>query len=290
MTQNNANVPVRCGLNLLLYTAAFSRDHLDLIPKVAEMGYDGVEIPFTDLDAIDATATRAALEKAGIGATACAVLMPGTNLISGDAAERQAGLDRLKRCVDITADMGGDAVGGPLYAPVGLLTGRGRNGDEWQRGVEGLRAAAEHAERAGIFLAVEPLNRFETYFINTAADAGRLVDDVDHPCFKVQLDTFHSNIEDKNTPSAIHALGKRLGHFHISESDRGTPGTGQVDWPGVFKALKDADYTGWITIESFARGILDLCAAASIWRDIYDSADNLAMQGLQFIKENAILN
>jgi D-psicose/D-tagatose/L-ribulose 3-epimerase len=278
---------MRFGLNLLLYTAEFSPKHLDLIPKVAAMGYDGVELPFTDIDAIDPAATRKALEKAGIGATACAVLFPGQNFLSAKVEERNAARERIARCIEITAALGGDTVAGPLYAPVGLLTGRGRTADEWKYAVEGFRNVAELAAKARITLAIEPLNRFETYFVNTCKDALALVKEVGHPSLTLQFDTFHANIEEKNTPAAIRLAGAHLGHFHVSESDRGVPGTGQVPWKEVFKALKDIGYGRWVTIESFARGILELCAAAAIWRDIYETPDALARDGLKFMRELA---
>jgi len=272
---------------LLVYTATFSKDQVDLIRKVADMGYDGVEIPFNDLDVLDAPATRQAREAAGVGLTACAVLMPGTSITGTDPAERRVGIDRLKRIVDLTAEMGGDAVAGPLYAPVRELTGCARTDDEWQWAVAGLREAAEHAEKADVLLAVEPLNRFETHFLNTVDDAVALIREVAHPNCTVQVDTFHANIEEKDTPAAIRAAGDLLGHFHASESDRGVPGTGQVPWADCFAALREIGYSRWVTIESFATGILDLCAAACIWRPIYESADALAADGLAFLKATA---
>lgn len=278
---------VRFGLNLLVYTAAFTKNDVGLIDKVAGFGYDGVEILFGDLDVLDAAATRKAREKAGVGLTACAVMTPEANIISGDAGERAAGVARLKRIVDITAEMGGDVVAGPLYAPVRQLPGRARTDAEWQWAVEGLRAAAEHAAPAHITLAFEPLNRFETYMINIAADAVRLARDVDHPNLKVQLDTFHAHIEERDSAAAIRATGSLLGHFHASENDRGVPGSGQVRWDACFDALRAIDYRGWVTIESFATGIVDLCAAACIWRPIYDSADAFARDGLAFLKQMA---
>jgi len=278
---------MKYGLNLLVYTATFSPDEIDLVKKVADMGYDGVEIPFNDLSVLDAAATRRACQAAGVGLTACCVVMPGTSISSPDAAQRAVGVDRLKQLVDITAEMGGDTVAGPLYAPVGHHTGRWRTDDEWAWCVDGLAAGAAHAATAGITMAIEPLNRFETYLFNTAADASRLVDEVGSDYLKVQLDTFHGNIEETDTAAAIRATGDRLGHFHASESDRGLPGTGQVRWKEVFAALNDINYTGWVTIESFATGILDLCAAACIWRPIYTSADDLARDGLAFLKETA---
>ena len=275
----------RFGLNLLLYTAAFTKDKVDLIQKVADFGYDGVEIPFNDLSLLDAKATAQAREKAKVGLTACSVLLPGMNLCSDKADERKAGVEQLKKMVDITAEMGGDTVAGPLYSPVGLLTRKARTEEEWKWCREGLRAAADHAEKAKILLAIEPLNRFETYVFNTAADATKMAKEVGSPCLKIQMDTFHGNIEEKDTAAAIRATGDMLGHFHASESYRGTPGTGQVKWKEVFAALKDLNYSRWITIESFATGILDLCAAACIWRPIYDSPDGLAKDGLKFLKE-----
>ena len=279
---------VRYGLNLLVYTAAFTKNEVGLISKVAAFGYDGVEIPFNDLGLLDAPATRQALEKAGVGMTACCVMMPGTNPCSPDAAERKRGVDRLRQMIDITGEMGGAVVAGPLYSPCGYLTRKAVTADELKWCAEGLRAAAEHAEKAKILLAIEPLNRFETYVINTDADAVRICKEVGSDYLKVQIDTFHANIEEKDTAKAILATGKPyLGHFHASENDRGIPGTGQVRWKEVFAALKAIGYDRWVTIESFATGILDLCAAACIWRPIYGSADELATKGLAFLKATA---
>ena len=277
----------RFGLNLLVYTATFSKDQVDLIRKVADFGYDCVEVPFNDLRILDAKATRAAREKAGVGLTSCCVLLPGANLCGPTPAERKAAVEAIKKMADLTAEMGGDTVAGPLYSPVGHHTGRARTDDEWKWCVEGFTAAAEHAKKAGVRLAIEPLNRFETYVFNIAADAVKLVKEVGSDSLKVQLDTFHCHIEEKDTAAAIRAAGDSLGHFHACENDRGIPGTGQVRWKEVFAALKQIDYGGWITIESFATGILDLCAAACIWRPIYKSADGLAKEGLAFLKKMA---
>jgi len=278
---------VRFGLNLLVYTATFSKDRTDLIRKVADMGYDGVEIPFNNLDILDPKATRRACEEANVGLTSCPVLLPGTSITSPDSSEREVGIERLKRIIDITAEMGGEAAAGPLYAPVSYLTGRARTADEWNWCIEGLRAAAEHAEKARVNLAIEPLNRFETYFLNTAEDAIKLAKAVGHERLKVQIDTFHANIEEKDTAAAIRAAGPLLGHFHASESDRGIPGTGQVRWKQCFSALRAVGYGGWVTIESFAMGIVELNKAACIWRPLYESADDLAVKGLAFLKGTA---
>ena len=278
---------VKFGLNLLVYTAAFTKEHLDLVKKVADMGYDGVEVLFADLSILDAKATRKACEAAKMGINACCVMVPGTSPCSTKPEERKAGVERLKQMVDICAEMGGEAIAGPLYAPVRELTGKAPTDDEKKWCADALRAAAEHADKAKINVAIEPLNRFETYVVTTIADATKLCKMVDHPRLKVQVDTFHANIEEKDPAAAIRACGPMVGHFHACENDRGTPGTGHVPWKDVFRALKDIKYDRWVTIESFATGILDLCAAACIWRPIYESADKLAKDGLAFLKKMA---
>jgi len=280
-------VGIRFGLNALVYTASFSGREPDLISRVAAMGYDGLEVLFGNLDLLDAPAARAALARSRMGMTACCVMTEETNPCSPDAAVRAAAGARLRRMIDLTAEIGGNAIAGPLYAPVRWLTGRARTDDEWARCRDVLGAAAAHAERAGIGMAIEPLNRFETHVLNTIADATRLCREIGSPALGVQVDTFHANIEEKDTGAAIRAAGPFVRHFHASESDRGVPGTGQVDWDGAFAALHDIRYSGWITIESFAADIVDLCAAACIWRPIYESADVLARDGLAFLKTKA---
>lgn len=286
-TQETKPMKVKYGLNLLVYTAAFTKDEVDLVKKAADMGYDGVEVLFADLSILDAAATRRACEAAKMGLTACCVMVPEANPCSPDPEVRKAAVARLKQMVDICAEMGGEAVAGPLYSPVRHLTGKAPTDDEKKWCADVLRAAAEHADNAKVDMAIEPLNRFETYVATTIADATALARSVGHPRLKVQVDTFHGNIEEKDTAAAIRACGPMVGHFHASESDRGVPGTGQVRWREVFRALKDIQYGRWITIESFATGILDLCAAACIWRPIYDTADGLAKDGLAFLKKMA---
>ena len=284
---NDGGLSVRFGLNLLLYTATFTKDDVDLISKVAEIGYDGVEVPFMDLESLAPQATRMAAEKAGVGLTSCCVLPPGASLCSEDESERENGVELMSRMVDLTAEMGGDVMAGPLYSPVGEIKGRWRTEDEWKWCAECLSEVAGKAEKAGITIAIEPLNRFETYFLNTVEDALAMVDEVGSPALTLQVDTFHSHIEERDTGKAIRSAEGRLGHFHASENHRGTPGAGQVRWREAFSALKEIDYSGWVTIESFAIGISDLCAAASIWRPIYDTADGLAKDGLVFLKAMA---
>jgi D-psicose/D-tagatose/L-ribulose 3-epimerase len=183
--------------------------------------------------------------------------------------------------------VGSDTFCGPLYAGVGVLAGRPRTQTEWARAVEGLSQIAIHADECGVTLALEPLNRFETYFINTAADCAHLCRDIGHPRAKVHLDTFHMGIEEKSLPDAIRTAGDRLWHMHCSENDRGTPGTGHTEWTEVFGALREVGYDRWLVIESFVLGNEAIAKAAAIWRDIAPSGDDLAREGLAFLKQMA---
>jgi len=175
-------------------------------------------------------------------------------------------------------------VGGVTYTAAGYLTGRERTDDEWERAVGNFRLAAGHAGERGITLAVEPLNRFETFFLNTAADAVRFCREVGEPNVKVHLDTYHMIREETSFYRAIVDTGSFLGYFHACENDRGTPGTGLVRWEEVYRGLRDAGYGGWIVIESFVPDIPELARVAAVWRRLAPSADHLAGEGLRNLR------
>jgi D-psicose/D-tagatose/L-ribulose 3-epimerase len=173
---------------------------------------------------------------------------------------------------------------GPFCAPVGQLLGRRRTEDEWKRAVEGLESLGDTLEACDVTLTVEPLNRFETYFLNTAADGARLADDVAHPKVGIAFDTFHGNIEEKNLGDAVRTLGGRLKHVHACENDRGIPGSGHIEWREVAGSLREIGYNGWVVIESFGSNIPEIAAAACIWRDLAPSSEAIAADGLRFLK------
>ena len=276
---------LKYGVNLLLFTGKFDHESIDLIYKVADMEFDGVEIPIFEPDAVDVEGTKKALKSTNLGCTGCAIMSPDRDIISDDPEIRENGKNYLKSCIEILAELGSDTFAGPFYSAVGKLVGRAHTEEEWALAVSGTKEIAELAEEHGVTLAIEPLNRFETYFINIAADAVKFAKDVDSPNVKVMLDTFHMNIEEKSFYDAIVETGELLYHFHSSENDRGTPGTGLVDWQDVFKALAEINYDRWIVMESFVPGIEEIAKAAAIWRQIAPSGDALATEGLAFLKQ-----
>ena len=278
---------MKYGVNTMVWTTRVNETHEALFSCIKAWGFDGVELFLSPQEPADIPAVRRMLEANHLECTACSVLPRECHLVSPQAEVRARGVEFLKTCVDRTAELGARLVCGPMYAGLGVMTGRRRTAEEWKWAVEGLQVVARHAETRQVTICLEPLNRFETYFLNTLEDAASLVHDVGATNVKIHFDTFHSNIEEKHPAAALRSIAKELGHVHISENDRGIPGSGHVDWRGVLKVLKAIRYKGWTTIESFAQPEPDLAAAAAIWRDMAPSGDELAQQGLRFIRRLA---
>ena len=276
---------MKVGMNLLLWTAFVTEEHFPILEKIKKTGYDGVEIPLFDGDAEHYKKIKKELDNLGLGCTAVTVVNADTNPISPDASIRKAGLDRIKWALDMTSVMGGDVLAGPYHSALGVFSGQPPTADERKRAVEVLTQSADHAQKVKVKIAIEYLNRFECYFLTNALDAKNLVREINHPYFGTMYDTFHANIEEKNISQAIASMEDTYVHVHISENDRGTPGSGHVHWDETFKALRKAKYDGWLTIEAFGRALPDLAAATKIWRDMFPSPEDVYGNGFKFIKE-----
>jgi len=272
-------------MNLLLWTAFVTEEHFPILEKIKKTGYDGVEIPLFDGDAEHYKKIKKELDNLGLGCTTVTVVNAETNPISPDASIRKAGLERIKWALDMTSVMGGDLLAGPYHSALGVFSGQPPTSDERKRAVEVLTQAADHAQKVKVKIAIEYLNRFECYFLTNALDAKNLVREINHPYFGTMYDTFHANIEEKNISQAIASMEDTYVHVHISENDRGTPGSGHVHWDETFKALRTAKYDGWLTIEAFGRALPDLAAATKIWRDMFPSPEDVYGNGFKFIKE-----
>jgi len=273
------------AVNTLLWAVDFTPADIPLLSKLKAHGFEGVEIPIFDLAAFDAPAIRGALEDNGLDCIVCTVMPKQASLASAEKAWRDRAIAHLRQAVDLAAKMNSRLIAGPMYSPVGYLPGHRRTRDEWNWAVDGYRSLGEQLASNNVTLAIEPLNRFETYFLNTSADAAALCDAVGDPRVGVSYDTFHSNIEDKHPAAAIRQLGAHVKYVQTSENDRGTPGNGHVDWPGVFSALREIRYDGWLCIESFAPNLGDFSSAVCIWRDIEPSTDAIAFEGIEFLKK-----
>lgn len=276
---------MKYGMNLLLWTGSVTAEHFPLLAKLKAAGYDGVEIPVFGGVSADYKPLRAELDKNGLKCTTVTILTAETNAVSPDAAVRRKAVEWLKTVVDINHVLGSETVCGPYHSAIGVFSGTGPTPDEKCRSADVLREVAEHAKQAHLMMAIEYLNRFECYVLNTAAAAVDLVHRVNHPNFRTMFDTFHAHIEEKSQAEAIRTVKPVLAHVHISENDRGTPGTGQVNWDAAFSTLAEIGYDGWMVIEAFGRALPDLAAATKVWRDLFASPEDVYVNGLAFMRK-----
>jgi D-psicose/D-tagatose/L-ribulose 3-epimerase len=277
---------MKFGVNTFIWSSSYDQAVEDLLPRIKENGFDGIEIPLFRAADFPSAKVRKAVETNDLECNSCAVLVDGLSLIADDADHRRRTVAHLKELIKTAADTNIRRIAGPLYAPVGFLPGRRRTTDEWKRAVEGHQLLGDTLAANHVSFAIEPLNRFETFFLNTAADAAALAEQIDHPNIGILFDTFHANIEEKDIANGFRTVGRHLKHVHTCENDRGIPGSGHVDWPSVFQALRDVNYDGWLTIESFGFALGDLSAAAAIWRDIEATPESIAFEGLRFLKSS----
>jgi D-psicose/D-tagatose/L-ribulose 3-epimerase len=277
---------MKLGVNTFLWTVQFSAADLPLLPRLKQAGFDGFEPAIFSATGFASAEVRRGCADNGLECTVCSVIPRGMSVASEDTGVRRATVAHLKDCIAAVAEAGARILAGPLYTPVGWLPGRRRSEDEWRRAVESYQELGPVLASHGVTLAIEPLNRFETYFLNTADDAARLCDQVAHPNVGVLFDTFHANIEEKDIAAGYRRVGRRLKHVHACENDRGTPGSGHVEWSAVFAALKEAGYDGWLTIESFGSTIAEIANAAAIWRDLAPTNDEIAFEGVKFLRRS----
>jgi D-psicose/D-tagatose/L-ribulose 3-epimerase len=278
---------MKIGFNLLLWTSHVTAKHLPILKALKAAGYDGVEIPVFEGAPDHYARLGETLDGIGLERTTVAVLpSPQANPLSPDAASRKAALQHTKWVIDCAAAAGAAILGGPMHSAIGHFTGAGPTAAERKRGVSFHRAAGDYAGEHGVRLAVEALNRFECYFLNTMAQLGDHLGEVDHPAIQGMYDTFHANIEEADPIAAIKTIRPHMIHVHISENDRGTPGRGHVPWAETYAALRKSKYDGWLTIEAFGRSLPAIAAATKVWRDFFPSQESVFLEGIKHIRKS----
>jgi D-psicose/D-tagatose/L-ribulose 3-epimerase len=274
------------GANTWIWVSPLSDERLaHLAPRVRGMGFDLIELQVESPGDWDPGRAAEVLAEQQLGASLCAVMPPGRDLL-GDDGEVASTQDYLRHCVDVAERIGSKAVGGPIYSAVGRtwLLDPGERRRTIDRLVEALRPIADYAGERGVKLALEPLNRYETSLVNTAEQGLEVVEALDSPALGLLLDTYHMNIEEKSPADAIRLAGAQLVHLHACGSDRGTPGADHLDWRAIVRALRDTSYSGVICIESFTSENKTIAVAASIWRPLAPTQDALARDGLDFLR------
>ena len=273
----------KVGYNLLAWSPGLSEALLPALDRLQEIGYDGVECPLGTRDRAIYAPFEQRLKDLGLEATCSMSLGPEENPISESAAVRQKAVDRLKWAVDRAEELTAGLICGPIHSAAGTFSGHPPQDQEVAWSADVLREAGEYAAQADVTLALEALNRFECYLCNTMEQTGRLVEQIDHPNVTVHFDTHHANIEEKDVAEAIGRVAPLLGHVHLSENDRGTPGSGLVPWDEAFAALAHHEYQGWLTLEAFTRSDPAFASDLHVWR-AYDEPWQMAEQGYAFVQ------
>lgn len=281
----SSSTPMQLGISTWVWTSPATTEVLEtLLPHVAELGFDVIELPIEEVGQFDVARAGELAREHGLGVSVCAVIGPGRDLLLPGEADR--GIRYLRSCIDVAQELGSPAVAGPFYSAVGRCwrstpAERERDVEEVARV---LRSLGEYAADRGVVLGVETLNRFETSFLNTTSQALELIDRIGHPAVGVALDLFHLGIEEKHVSDALRAAGRRLVHLQVAENDRGTPGTGSLPWADVARALHEIGYGGRVVIETFSDRVEAIARAAAIWRPLAPDSDSLAREGLAFLR------
>jgi len=274
------------GINTFLFTSPFTNNSIALFPQFKKWGFDSVEIAIENVNDISPSVIKRALDDNGLKcSSSCVALGEGRDL-RGSVKEQHTAMDYIKSMLDIMPELGAPVLIGPLYSCVGRAEyfEKEQRQVQWDRVVRHFRTLSAYAEKLGVKMAIEPLNRYETDFINTCDQALKMINDVGSDALTVLLDSYHMNIEEKDPAKAILKAGSKLGHFHACGSDRGTPGGDQTNWGSIHAALEKINYSGSVVIESFTTDVKVIAKAASIWRDFEPSQEDIAVNGLRFLK------
>jgi D-psicose/D-tagatose/L-ribulose 3-epimerase len=277
---------MQVGINLLCLSGFIDQGHLPQIRRLKALGYDGVEVPVLRGEPSHYAWLGRELDAIGLRRTTTSVIpSPDLSPVGSDPAARQKGEAHLNWALDCAIALGAESVGGPFHAPIGYFTGSGPTESELAFGAEAHHRMATRASLNGIYLSLEHLNRFETYFLNTMDQARAYVDRVDHPAFRIMYDTFHANIEEQSQPRAIGTINGDIGVLHISENDRGIPGRGHIQFAEIFSAVRKTGYDGWVTLEAFGAGLPELAAATRVWRPLFPDFETLFSESIAFIRK-----
>jgi len=274
---------MKLGIHAYAWCSQWSNETLDLIDRTKKLEMDFIEIPLMVLETFDAPAIKERLEKVGLGAVTSTVLLGDTDITSDNATIRAKGVEYLKACVQATSDIGANSFSGVVYSQFVKPAIQRPTEQAWKYSADCLREAARFAKEVGVNIGLEPVNRYETYLVNTCEQALKLKEMIGEDNIKIHLDTYHMNIEEKSYYAATIKAGKDLIHYHLCENDRGIPGTGLVNWDEIFKALSEIDYKGNAALESFVDATDNM--NTWVWRQLAPDGDTLLCEGVAFIRK-----
>lgn len=277
---------MRFGINTFLFASPFTNESTRLFPRFKKWGFDSVEIPIEDPSKLDPDLIKSALDRNGLSCGAVTPCLGSHCDLRGTPEQQKNALHFMQAVIDQMRPLDCPTLTGVVYSTVGRADAvpKKEYRQQWRTVAGNLRQLCRYAADRGRIIAFEPINRFETDFINTCDQGLAMIDDVNHPALKLHLDTFHMNIEEKNQAAAVRRAGKLLGHFHACGCDRGTPGNDHIDWKSIAGALHEIGYNGEVVIESFTTDVKVIARAACIWRKIEPTRDEIAAKGVKFLK------
>lgn len=275
---------LKYSVHAYAWTGSWSNNTLDLIDRTKRLGFDMIEIPLMEIDLVDYKAIRERLDAVGLDVCTSTACSESDDITGEDEATRARGIEYLKKCVKATADMGGTVFTGVTYSAIGRRIDGRPTEKHWEWAAKGLKEAAKYAQDFGVRVGIEPINRYESFLINTCDQGFKLREMIDEPNVDLHLDAYHMNIEETDFYEPTMKAASCLCHYHLSESHRGTPGTGLVDWRAIYKALAESNYVGSVGMESFAEVSDAMRSATCIWRPLAESSDKLLADGLAFLK------
>ena len=274
---------MKTGIHQHVFTSKLDETNLDFLNIIKDIGYDSVDINVRSIDIPTARIIKKHANGLGLTLMGGGSLPLDRELLSKEKEKRRQAIKYMKDLIKVVVELDSDFYGGVIYSPCGFISGKAPTKEELSFAAEGLLDAAKFAKKYGVRLGLEPVNRYETYILNTIEATLGLIEKIGEENVGILYDTFHMNIEEKSFYSSITAAKDKIFHVHVNENDRGIPGTGHIDWDEVFKALKDIDYRGVVAIESFVDSSVDISKAVCIWRKLSPSPRALASDGHSFI-------
>jgi len=275
---------MKFGIHLSTYTKTWAEDVFQYVSRSKQLGYDGVEFPLMDPDSFDVDKAKRLLKENQLECTCGTGLNPNRDISSLDKEIEENGINHLKKCIDICNTLESDCLGGVLFAPWGQFMTREEGKENIEMSLNNLHKLGEYAKDRGVVLALEMLNRYESYFLNTVEDGKAYLKRINHPNIKLHYDTFHANIEERSIKEAIVNGNNDIYHVHACENNRGVPGSGSINWNELKEALDTIDYDRWITLENFVMPNCEVGNDLYIWRSIDESGDKVAKEGIEFLR------
>jgi D-psicose/D-tagatose/L-ribulose 3-epimerase len=274
----------RIGMHFSLWAATWTRESAErAVPECARYGLQVIEIPLLAPETIDVPHARDLLAAHKV-APSGSLCLPNDKLATKDPA---AARDFVLRALETAHQLGCTFLGGVTYSALGYKSGSAPTEAEYDNIVTALRPVARRAAELGMTVGLEPCNRYETHLLNTAEQSLKLLDRIGAPNTSVHLDTYHMNIEEKGIGHGFKVAAGRAPYIHISESDRGVPGTGTIDWDDAFAALAEIGFSGDLVIESFVTLPPEIASALCVWRPVAKDRYEVLDQGVTHIRNLA---